>query len=41
VLLRDEQRLAVRDEALGVRRGPAFEARELYSVIEGPARLIR
>ena len=29
--------LAVRVEALGVRRGPATEARGLYSVMEGPA----
>jgi ribosome-associated heat shock protein Hsp15 len=28
--------LAVRVEALGVRRGPAPEARALYSVLEGP-----
>jgi ribosome-associated heat shock protein Hsp15 len=41
VLDRDERRLAVRVEALGDRRGPAPEARALYSVIEGPARLIR
>jgi ribosome-associated heat shock protein Hsp15 len=27
--------LAVRVEALGVRRGPATEARELYSIMEG------
>jgi ribosome-associated heat shock protein Hsp15 len=30
--------LAVRVEALGVRRGPAPEARSLYSVLEGPDR---
>jgi len=29
--------LAVRIEALGVRRGPAAEARGLYSVMGGPA----
>ena len=28
--------LAVRVEALGVRRGPATEARALYSVMDGP-----
>lgn len=34
VLVRDERRLAVRIEALGERRGPAPEARALYSVVD-------
>ena len=33
VLVRDERRFAVRVEALGERRGPAPEARALYSVV--------
>ncbi|MBV8472962.1 MAG: RNA-binding S4 domain-containing protein [Hyphomicrobiales bacterium] len=41
VLIRDETRLAVRVEALGERRGPAPEARTLYSVVQPLARLIR
>jgi ribosome-associated heat shock protein Hsp15 len=41
VLIRDETRLAVRIEALGERRGPAPEARALYSVVQPLARLIR
>jgi ribosome-associated heat shock protein Hsp15 len=41
VLLRDERRVMVRVEALGERRGPAPEARALYTIVEGPARLIR
>jgi len=41
VLIRDETRLAVRVEALGERRGPAPEARALYSAVQPLARLIR
>ena len=41
VLIRDETRIAVRIEALGERRGPAPEARALYSVTQPLARLIR
>lgn len=37
VLIRDERRLAVRVEALGERRGPAPEARALYSVVDAAA----
>ena len=33
VLVRDDKRFAVRVEALGERRGPAPEARALYSVV--------
>lgn len=36
VLVGEERRLAVRVEALGARRGPAPEARGLYTIVSGP-----